>query len=88
MYCPAHTRNSEGQRREFNSLGMHDSSGSWIYVLDRKKTWNLLRSTQEYYGKGEGRWEKIPNQVCLDLINSMPRRVAVVFAANGGYTKY
>ena len=57
-------------------------------MLDRKKTWNLLRSTQEYCRKGRGGWEKIPKQVCLDLINSMPRRVAAVFAAKGGYTKY
>jgi hypothetical protein len=33
-------------------------------------------------------WNKIEPKVCQDLIESMPRRVAAVIKAKGGYTKY
>ena len=36
----------------------------------------------------EKEWNNIPASVCQNLIESMPRRVAAVLAANGGYTKY
>jgi transposase len=32
--------------------------------------------------------DKIPVQVCTELIESMPRRVDAVLKAKGGYTKY
>ena len=33
-------------------------------------------------------WDDVPAEVCQNLIESMPRRVAAVIKANGGYTKY
>ena len=36
----------------------------------------------------EKEWNNIPASVCQNLIESMPRRVAAVLAAKGGYTKY
>ena len=33
-------------------------------------------------------WTNIPASVCQNLIESMPRRVAAILAANGSYTKY
>ena len=36
----------------------------------------------------EKEWNDIPPQVCQKLIESMPRRVAAVLKAKGGYTKY
>ena len=33
-------------------------------------------------------WEKIPKEVCQNLIESMPRRVEAVIKAKGGHTKY
>ena len=33
-------------------------------------------------------WEAIPQSVCRDLVESMPRRVAAVIRAKGGYTEY
>ena len=33
-------------------------------------------------------WEKIPPRVCVELIESMPRRVQAVIKAKGGNTKY
>ena len=46
------------------------------------------RSIDELWERVETEWEKIPTQVCVDLIESMPRRVAAVLKAKGGYTKY
>jgi hypothetical protein len=45
-------------------------------------------SIDELWERVEAEWEKIPAQVCIDLIESMPRRVAAVLKAKGGYTKY
>ena len=36
----------------------------------------------------EVEWEKIPKEVCVNLIDSMPRRVAAVLKAKGRSTKY
>ena len=39
-------------------------------------------------GEGGGGMDKIGAEVCQNLIESMPRRVAAVLKAKGGYTKY
>jgi len=36
----------------------------------------------------EKEWNVIDGQVCQNLIESMPRRIAAVLKARGGYTKY
>jgi transposase len=43
---------------------------------------------EELWKRVEVEWEKIPKEECLNLINSMPRRVAAVLKAKGGHTKY
>lgn len=45
-------------------------------------------SIDELWERVELEWEKIPVQACIDLIESMPRRIAAVLKAKGGYTKY
>jgi len=45
-------------------------------------------SMHELWECVEAEWNKIPPQTCIDLITSMPRRVAAVLKAKGGYTKY
>lgn len=45
-------------------------------------------SMHELWRRVEVEWYNIPVQVCIDLIESMPRRVAAVLGAKGGYTKY
>ena len=42
----------------------------------------------ELWERVQEEWEKIPDSVCKDLVESMPRRVATVIKAKGGYTKY
>jgi len=61
--------------------------------------WNhLKRKLAEYESPPDGmmvlwehvqaEWEKIEPRVCQELIESMPRRIAAVIKAKGGYTKY
>ena len=45
-------------------------------------------SIDELWERVQAEWEKIPVQACIDLIESMPRRIAAVLKAKGGYTKY
>jgi hypothetical protein len=45
-------------------------------------------SIEELWRRVEVEWEKIPKEECLNLINSMPRKVAALLKAKGGYTKY
>jgi transposase len=45
-------------------------------------------SMYELWERVETEWNKIPTQLCIDLITSMPRRVAAVLKAKGGYIKY
>ena len=42
----------------------------------------------ELWERVEKEWENIKPEVCQGLIESMPRRVAAVIKAKGGYTKY
>lgn len=46
------------------------------------------KSMHELWERVEAEWNKIPAQVCINLIDSMPRRVAAVYKAKGGHTKY
>ena len=46
------------------------------------------RGILELWERVEEEWNKIDAGVCQNLIESMPRRVAAVKQANGGYTKY
>ena len=45
------------------------------------------RGILELWGRVEKEWEATPPSVCRDLLESMPRRVAAMIAAKGGYTK-
>lgn len=46
------------------------------------------KSVHELWERVEAEWNKIPPQVCMNLIESMPSRVTAVLKAKGGYTKY
>ena len=45
-------------------------------------------SIHELWERIQNEWEKITAQECMNLIESMPRRVDAVLKAKGGYTKY
>jgi transposase len=42
----------------------------------------------ELWERVELEWGKIPADVCLNLIESMPRRITALLKAKGGHTKY
>jgi hypothetical protein len=42
----------------------------------------------ELWERVQEEWEKIPAEVCQNLIESMPRWMEAVIKAKGGYTKY
>ena len=61
----------------------------WVYLKKRLAEYKTEPSGMlELWEQVEAEWNKIPVQVCMDLIESMPRRIAAVLKARGGYTKY
>jgi len=61
----------------------------WQYLKQRLATYETDPvGMHELWECVEAEWNKIPQQICIDLITSMPRRVAAVLKAKGGYTKY
>jgi transposase len=61
----------------------------WSYLKRRLDEYEIPPSSQnELWQRCEEEWEKIPKEVCQNLIESMPRRVAAVLRAKGGHTKY
>jgi transposase len=42
----------------------------------------------ELWERVEAEWEKIPTELCTELIESIPERIAAVLKAKGGYTNY
>lgn len=61
----------------------------WSHLKRRLATYPTEpKGMLELWERIEVEWEKIPKETCLDLINSMPRRIAAVIKAKGGYTKY
>ena len=45
-------------------------------------------SMHELWQRVQTEWEKIDKDICAKLIESMPKRVAAVLKAKGGYTRY
>ena len=46
------------------------------------------KGMEELWQRVEKEWDAIPASECQKLIESMPRRVAAVLKARGGYSKY
>ena len=78
---------------------VEDDEGEKRGTVTLTKLWHYLKRRLEQYEKPPGgiqelwerievEWEKIDAAVCQNLIESMPRRVAAVIKAKGGYTKY
>ena len=61
----------------------------WWHLKRRLDEYEIPPTSQhELWERCEAEWEKIPKEVCQNLIESMPRRVAAVLKAKGGHTKY
>lgn len=46
------------------------------------------KGMHELWERVEHEWEALSTEKCIDLFESMPRRVAAVYKAKGGYVKY
>lgn len=46
------------------------------------------KGIHELWERVQTEWNRIPVETCLNLIESMPRRIEAVLKAKGGYTKY
>jgi transposase len=61
----------------------------WAHLKRRLAEYDTEPSGMiELWERVQVEWNKIPQQVCMDLIESMPRRIAAVLKAKGGNTKY
>jgi transposase len=61
----------------------------WWYLKNRLDTYDTEpKGMLELWERLEIEWNKIPKDVCIGLIESMPKRIAAVLKAKGGYTKY
>ena len=61
----------------------------WFHLKQRLNGYETEAiSMYEVWQRVEKGWNAIPMEVCLGLIESMPRRVAAVLKAKGGYTRY
>lgn len=61
----------------------------WSYLKRQLTAYaSAPRNIDQLWQRVETQWENIPRQKCIDLIESMPRRVAAVLKARGGHTNY
>ena len=61
----------------------------WNYIKRLLETYEEPpRSVKELWERVEKEWNDIPVEECRKLIESMPRRLAAIIRAKGGYTKY
>ena len=61
----------------------------WVYLKKKLAGYETeLSGMIELRSRVEAEWNKIPQQICTDLIDSMPKRITAVLKARGGYTKY
>ena len=61
----------------------------WWYLKKQLAAYEVApKGVVELWERCQVEWEKIPKEVCQNLIESMPRRVQAVLKAKGGHTKY
>ena len=58
---------------------------SW---MDRKMLDIKITSKEHLKQVLTSTWQSIPKELCMKLVESMPRRVKMCYKANGGYFKY
>ena len=61
----------------------------WHYLKTHLDTYEEpAKSVTELWDRVQTEWEAIPKEECRKLIESMPRRLAAILRAKGGYRKY
>jgi hypothetical protein len=74
-----------------SSHGQHSPQTSipWNHLKRKLGEYEVVPNGMlELWERVEVEWNKIGAEVCQNLIESMPRRVAAVLKAKGGYPKY
>ena len=71
------------------SPGLNPIEYTWCHLKRQLAAYEAPpTSIQELWERVEAEWEKIPAQMCMDLAESMAKRIAAVLKVRGGYTKY
>ena len=61
----------------------------WNYLKQRLQEYEEApKGVLELWDRVQVEWEKIPAEVCQNLIESMPRRIVALYKAKGSYIKY
>ena len=61
----------------------------WWYLKRRLADYETPpNGLEELWRRCEAEWEKIPKEVCQNLIANMSKKVEAVIKAKGGHTKY
>ena len=61
----------------------------WVHIKkELNKYPTKAKGVHELWDRAVTEWNKIPPEVCQNLIESMPRRIRAVIRAKGGHTKY
>jgi transposase len=61
----------------------------WAHLKQRlAKAKPAPTNIDELWWRAQEEWMNIPKQTCINLIESMPGRIAAMLRAKGGYTKY
>ena len=96
---PKHTSRLATQWFQDNSVEVLDWPPQSPDLNPIENVWPVLKSRlnahdeeptsiAELWERIQTEWENIPSSLCVDVIDSMPQRIAQVLEAKGGYTKY
>ena len=76
-------------RMPAQSIDLNPIEQLWQYLKRQLATYESEPvSVHELWECVEKEWEKIPVEVCTNLIESMPKHIVAVIKAKGGHTKY
>jgi transposase len=72
-----------------NSPDMNPIENIWLIMEQKLQSYDRMATGElDLWERAEEQWESITKEECLNLIESMPRRIEAVIKAKGGLTKY
>ena len=94
-----HTSKKASEWFQNHSIQRLDWTAQSPYLNPIEHLWRYLKQKlnegeepskgmQELWERVEQQWEAIPQDICIRLIESMPRPIAAVLKAKEKYTKY
>jgi transposase len=70
------------------SPDMNPIENLWGWLKGKLNNLPKARTAEELWDQIQQCWNNIPPELCARLVGSMPRRVACLKSARGGYTRY